>query len=72
MQFPMKCEYFFDTKTPFDVDLLLKYIPNPILIYFLKLIYNTKFAETVICEHALNAKEEMNKLEDGFNRMINN
>lgn len=52
--------------------LLLLYIPNSILTYFLKLMYNTKFAETVICEHALNAKEEMNKLENSFNRMINN
>ncbi len=52
--------------------LLLMYIPNPLLMYFLRLIYNTKFAGTVICEHALNAKVEMSKLEDSFNRMINN
>ncbi len=51
--------------------LLLMYIPNPLLMYFLMLIYNTKFAETVICEHALNAREEMMKLEESFNRIIN-
>jgi len=51
--------------------LLLLYIPKPLLKYILKFIYNTKFLETVICEHAINAKIEMNRLDESFNRMLN-
>lgn len=49
---------------------LLLYMPTPVLGFVLKMIYNTTFAGTVICEHALNAKIEMDKLDKDFNKMI--
>lgn len=51
--------------------LLLRYIPSPVLMFCLKLLYNTKLAGTVISEHALNAREEMNELQDDFSSMLN-
>jgi len=56
--------------TPSKFHLLL-YIPTPILIFCLRRLYSTNLAGTVICEHALNAKQEMHALDEGFTHMIN-
>lgn len=50
--------------------IFLQYVPSYILIYLLKTIYNTDFAGTVICEHALNARGEMDRLEIDFQKVL--
>lgn len=57
------------TRTPKKL-VLLSLIPRRILTFLLKRIYNTKLAGTVICEHALNAREEMEKLDEDFEKML--
>ncbi len=42
------------------------YCPDEILFFFLKWMYNTQWARTVINNHALKAREEMNLLSWGF------
>jgi 2-dehydropantoate 2-reductase len=42
------------------------YIPTFVMAFFLKLIFNTQWADTVIASHALNAPNEMKGLSDGF------
>jgi len=56
--------------TPSKFHLLL-YIPTPMLMFCLRRLYSTNLAGTVICEHALNAKQEMHALDEGFTRMLN-
>jgi 2-dehydropantoate 2-reductase len=46
---------------------LFRIIPLPILNFFMRLIFNTKWAETVISNHALAARDEMEML---FNEFI--
>jgi len=40
--------------------------PTPVLTLILRWMYNTQWAKTVICNHALNAKTEMRVLTEGF------
>ncbi|MBK6964607.1 MAG: ketopantoate reductase family protein [Bacteroidales bacterium] len=47
------------------------YCPTGLLAFLLKFIYNTKWAKTVICMHALNAKQEMKLLNAGFLDLTN-
>jgi hypothetical protein len=43
--------------------------PTFLLSFLLKIIFNTKWANIVIANHALNAPEEMKLLSDGFIRV---
>jgi 2-dehydropantoate 2-reductase len=46
--------------------LMFIHIPPFVMAFFLKLIFNTQWANTVIASHALNARNEMKGLSEGF------
>lgn len=47
------------------------YCPSFILVFLLKLAYNTNWANTVIFKHCSNAREEMRELSKGFLEIVN-
>lgn len=50
---------------PFKLNIFL-FMPMFILNPLMRLVYKTKWAETVISNHALNAKQEMDKISNDF------
>jgi 2-dehydropantoate 2-reductase len=51
--------------TPFKLN-LFRYIPSPLVQFVLPLIFNTEWAETVISNHALSGRKEMDSLTRDF------
>jgi 2-dehydropantoate 2-reductase len=47
-------------------NLIILNCPTFLLSFFLKIIFNTRWANTVIANHALNARNEMRNLSKGF------
>jgi 2-dehydropantoate 2-reductase len=45
---------------------LFLYCPTSVISFFLRKIYSTKWANTVIANHSLNARNEMHMLSEGF------
>lgn len=45
-------------------------LPAPLLAFVMKLIFNTKFSETVMAKHTIAAKEEMKCLQREFDTLI--
>ena len=50
---------------------IFRICPLWLLDFALSLIFNTKFAETVMASHAIAAKDEMRLLEEKFNELVN-